>query len=163
MRLAQGSVDSALSLIRGTLQQQAGHPLNRMRNLPAQVEIALAAGDLGLAHSSLGEMHEIAARYGSSVMAATCAQAEGAIRLVEAAPLEAVERLREALRLWREAELPYEAACTQLLLARSYRDAGDTERATLEADAARASFDALGAAADLRSAQTLLSTWQRLT
>jgi hypothetical protein len=158
VRLAQESVDSALSLIRDTLQQQTGHALNRMRNLPAQVEIALAAGDLGLAHSSLDEMREISARYGSSVMAAACAQAEGAIRLAEAAPLEAVEPLREALRLWRQAELPYEAACAQLLLARSYRDASDTERATLEADAARASFDALGATTDVRSAQMLLSS-----
>ncbi|PKN82041.1 MAG: hypothetical protein CVU47_04580 [Chloroflexi bacterium HGW-Chloroflexi-9] len=150
LRLAQGDVDAAFSLIRETVQQQAEHSLNRMRNLPAQVEIALAAGDLGVAHSSLDEMLETSARFGSSVMAAACAQAEGAIRLVEAAPLEAAERVREAVRLWRKAELPYEVACAQLLLARSYRDAGDRERATLEENAARASYDALGAAADLR-------------
>ncbi len=158
LRLNQGEVEAASSLIRQTIQQQAEHSLNRMRNLPAQVEIALAAGNLGVARSSLDAMRETNARFGSSVMAATCAQAEGAIQLAEGAPLEAAERLREAIRLWRQAELPYEVACAQLLLARCYRDAGDAERGMLEAHAACASFVALGAMADLRSGQELLST-----
>jgi DNA-binding SARP family transcriptional activator len=146
LRLDQRQVAAALSLIQEALADVSVGPLNRMRSLPAQVEIAIAAGDPALARVSVDEMQAIAGQFGSPVMRAACEQAEGIVLLAEGQARPACERLRGALRLWRAADLPYEAAYAQALLAGAYAAAGDEDRAALERDAAESTFERLGRA-----------------
>jgi hypothetical protein len=51
--------------------------------------------------------------------------------------------------------MPYEEAKSRMLLGEAYRKDGSVEDAELEWSAARAHFDALGAAPDLRMLETL--------
>jgi DNA-binding NarL/FixJ family response regulator len=57
--------------------------------------------------------------------------------------------LRPAWRLWNELEVPYEQARTRVQLALTCRALGDEDGATMELDAARSGFQALGAVPDL--------------
>ncbi|MGZ3444863.1 MAG: tetratricopeptide repeat protein, partial [Myxococcaceae bacterium] len=60
LRLAQGKADAALGSIRSALAA-VGEPLARARLLPAAVEIALGAGDVGFAEEASTELQRIAA------------------------------------------------------------------------------------------------------
>ena len=62
---------------------------------------------------------------------------------------DALAPLREAERLWRELDAPYEAARARVLAARACRDLGDESGAQLEIDAAIVALQAIGAAAEL--------------
>ena len=62
LRLAEGKVDAAVAGITLTLQD-AAEPLFRLRRLPAQVEIAIAAGDLKTARAAADEAEQIVDSY----------------------------------------------------------------------------------------------------
>ncbi len=83
------------------------------------------------------------------MLQALAAHAGGAVELAEGDARAALASLREACRLWQELEAPYEVARTRTLLARACRALGDEEAAALELDAARRTFEELGAAPDL--------------
>jgi len=61
----------------------------------------------------------------------------------------ALKQLRKAWTIWRELEAPYEAARTRVLLSQACRLVGDDDGAEMELDAARSTFDQLGAVPDL--------------
>ena len=61
----------------------------------------------------------------------------------------ALAALRGASARWRELEMPYEAARTQVRIGLACRALGDEDGAALEFDAARREFDRLGARPDL--------------
>jgi DNA-binding NarL/FixJ family response regulator len=63
--------------------------------------------------------------------------------------------LRRAARLWQELEAPYEGARVRILLAQACRSLGDDESVALELQAARATFEQLGAAHDLTRVDAL--------
>ena len=63
LRLAQGKVDAAGAAIRRALAHEELDPLSRSRRLPAQVEIALAAGELRRAREAADELEAIADQY----------------------------------------------------------------------------------------------------
>jgi len=69
---------------------------------------------------------------------------------------EAAKSLRSALGLWRDADAPHEAARTRLLLGQAYLTEGETESAAMELDAARSTFERLGALPDAKRAEDLL-------
>ena len=141
--LAQGKTDAARSLITRALSAMS-LPLDRMRLLPAQVRIALAAGDFESARTSLEELDSIAAQFGAAAFEAVAAEARGSLDLTQRDFEAACKRLRRALTLWIEVDLPYEAATTRVLLARAYRGMGDAANADLEMRAARSAFEAGG-------------------
>lgn len=62
LRLAQGKVNAAVAGIAHTLQE-VQDPLARLRRLPAQVEIAVAAGDLQTARAAADELEAIVDSY----------------------------------------------------------------------------------------------------
>ncbi|MDQ4109225.1 MAG: adenylate/guanylate cyclase domain-containing protein, partial [Actinomycetota bacterium] len=64
---------------------------------------------------------------------------------------------REARRLWREIDAPFEAATDSMLLAEALIAQGDGEGAKLELEGARKTFDRLGAMPDSRRAAALLA------
>lgn len=148
LRLAQGDIETARASLR-RVAAEARDPLRRARYLPACVEIALAAGDLDEARSAAEELDAIAAEYHAKVLEAQVAHARGAVALADDDPLTALTALRRGLEAWQSLDAPYDAARARVLLARACRDLGDDDTADFELDAARAAFDALGAAPDV--------------
>ncbi len=156
VRLAEGNIDAAVTMINRALADQSWDRLARARLLPAQVDIAVAAGDLETARSAADEMEPIAEAYGTPALQANAACARGAVQLAEGDATAACESLRRGWRLWQEVDAPYEAARARVLLAEAYRAESDAEAATLELRAAVSTFERLGAVLDTRRAAELL-------
>jgi DNA-binding CsgD family transcriptional regulator len=156
LRLAQGKPDAALQALRVALADEpAGRP-RRARLLAAQVEVALAAGDLDAAGWASRELDGIAGRLGTPALDAAAGTAGGALRLAEGDLPGALERLRAACATWQELRLPYETAQARMLYGTALRRAGMEEDALLELRAALAAFERLGAAGDAGRTATLL-------
>lgn len=148
LRLVQGQVEVAHAALRGVMDETTGEAA-RARLLAAFVEIALAAGDLSGAETAARELGELSQRLDARYLAALADQASGAVLLAQALPREALVALRRAWAAWRDLEAPYEAARVRVLVAQACRSQGDGDTAELELEAARATFEQLGAVPDL--------------
>jgi class 3 adenylate cyclase len=155
LRLQEGKKEAALSSIKRALRNESDR-LERARQLPGLVEIAVAAGELEEARPAVQELEEIAETYGSRVLQASALCARGALEIAEGRAADAVDTLHESWRLWKEADLPYEAAKARLMYGTALRADGDEDAARLEIEAARAAFQELGAAIDLKRTFELL-------
>jgi DNA-binding CsgD family transcriptional regulator len=151
LRLAQGRMDAASASIDAALVACVGGRLERVRLLAAQVDIALAAGDVGLADSAAAEVAEIAAEFESDGLRAVSNRCRGAVSLAQGKPVLALGSLRLAFATWQELDVPYEVARTRALLAHAYRLLGDDDAAARECAAARRVFARLRADPDLRA------------
>jgi DNA-binding CsgD family transcriptional regulator len=148
LRLAQGSVEAALSTIRRVLDETT-EPLTRVGLLPAYVEIMLAAGRLDDASRASLELEQLAERYESAMLTGMVAFARGAVLLAEADAQGALAALRRAADIWQQLDAPYEVARTRELVGLACRALGDDDAAVLELDAARAAFEQLRARPDV--------------
>jgi class 3 adenylate cyclase len=155
LRLAQGGGDAAAAGIRRALTDEPWDRLARARLLPAQVEIALETGDRASARAAADELQEIAGTYHSRAIEAAAATAVGAVQLA-AGDAAAARELRRGAQLWRELDMPYEAAKCRALLGLAYRASGDGEAAALELRTAGAAFERLGAVRDAARVAALL-------
>ena len=160
LRLAQGKTDAATAAIKRSLGA-AEDPLARIHRLPAQIEIALAAGDLRTARTAVDELDGLVDTFridGAPTPAfeAGLCLAWGRIRLAENDAEGAVEQLERAVQIWRTVGAPYEAAEAQMLLGLALRRTGQEEEARDELTAAKAVFGRLGAALDAERASELL-------
>jgi class 3 adenylate cyclase/ATP/maltotriose-dependent transcriptional regulator MalT len=153
IRLNSGNAKSAGAAINAALAEPNWDQWARARLLAAQVEISIAAGEVGPARESVNELKKIVAGYPSPALEAGMRQASGNVLLAEADPTEAIREFRAALKLWREVGGPYEVAKTQVLLARALRAIDDEDGADLELAAAREAFERLGARPDLTAAE----------
>jgi class 3 adenylate cyclase len=153
--LRRGKADAAASSIRRSLEETTWDRLARARLLPAAALAARSTGDVAGARTAADELGEIAKEYPTAAIRADAEAAAGIAALLEGTPGEAVRRLRSARRLWHEADAPYEAATTGLLLAEAYLDDGDADAAALEIQTARASLERLGAEIDVAAADEL--------
>jgi len=144
LRLAQGRVDDAMAAIR-RLVGEAEEAAERSRVLAAQVEIALAAGELDAARSATDELDRIAADFDSAYLRATVGYARGMVLLAGGDPAAAGPVLRRAWLAWLELDAPYEAAQARVAIARACRQLGDRDTAELELAAAGRVFAQLGA------------------
>ncbi len=156
LRLAEGDVGAAAAAIKRGLAGEH-QPLPRARLLPAQVTIALAAGDRATASAAAAELESIASTYATAALKAHALSARAAVSLAEDNPESAVRDFCEALALWREVEAPYEEAGTRVALGRAYQAGGDPEGGVLELRAAHATFARLGAVLDERHVAQLLA------
>ena len=95
--------------------------LQRAPLLEAQVEIEIAAGDIGRARSAADELELVAARFESKALVAGAALARGRVRLADGDAAGAEQSLSEAVRLWNEVGAPYEAALARMGLAEAHR------------------------------------------
>jgi ATP/maltotriose-dependent transcriptional regulator MalT len=157
VRLAQGYISVAAAALRAGLANASGSRMGRARLLAAQVETAVAAGDLELAQAATAELSAIAEALDTPAVLAMAALARGAMRLADGDASGAMADLRAAGEAWRELRLPYEEARTRLLIGTAVRALGDDEGAMLEIQAARAAFDRLGARSDARRAAALIA------
>jgi class 3 adenylate cyclase len=149
LRLAEGKVEAAAAGVARALQETDA-PLRRLRQLPAQVEIAIAAGDLKTARSAADEIEQIVDAYkiGSRRTAAFDAAvhfARGAIHVAEKEWSDAIAALKRAREEWQGVGAPYETARVRVLLGLAYRRSGDEHAADIELDGALATFERLGA------------------
>lgn len=160
LRLAQGQLEAARAAIRAAAEG-IRDDAERAPVLEAQVEIALAAGDLPAARRAAEELAGLAARLGPPFLRAVAGRAMGALLLAEGDARGALGPLREALATWRELGAPYHAARTQVLIALACRADRDCDAAELELDGARRVFERLGAAPDLARVDALLRARER--
>lgn len=149
VRLAEGKVDAALAGIRRSLEEAKG-PLFRLRRLPAQVEIAIAAGDLATARAAVAEMEETVDSYKigdrrAAAFDATVHFAHGQILLAEGDWNGASVALKHARNEWQGIGAPYETARARAALGTAYRRAGDEHASVVELESALAAFERLGA------------------
>jgi class 3 adenylate cyclase len=161
LQLARGEVDQAQRSIARALATAAGSggPVDRAtrgRLLPAQVDIAIAAGDLETARTAVDELDAIAGDYERPLFEAGALTARGELLLGEDKPAEASPLLGRSWRMWQATDLPYEAACARLHFAEAVAAEGDASAARRDLRAARAAFERLGASLDLQRVDALL-------
>jgi class 3 adenylate cyclase len=156
IRLAEGKRAAALSSITAALAEQTWDRWTRTRFLPAQVEIAIAAGDVALARRAADELDELLPSYESPALRARRHEALGRVLLAEGDHAASVRETRTAIAGWLEVEAPYEVARCRLLLSRALRAAGDEDAADLELGLARDTFERLGAMLDAAEAERLV-------
>jgi DNA-binding CsgD family transcriptional regulator len=144
LRLGQGRVDDAMAAIRRLVGEAEEAP-ERSRVLAAQVEIALAAGELDAARYATDELDQIAADFDSAYLRATVGYARGMVLLAGGEPAAAGPVLRRAWLAWLELDAPYEAAKVRVAIARACQQVGDRDTAELELAAAGRVFAQLGA------------------
>jgi tetratricopeptide (TPR) repeat protein len=167
VRLAQGDAAVAAASIRDALERPSRVPskelppdtdLQRAPLLDAQVEIEIAAGDLGRARSAAEELERVGARFRSPALVAGATLARGRVRLAEGHLAEAERCCSEAARLWNQIGAPYEAALARMVLAEALRAGGSEDRAVLELQAARTILERIEVAA---SATTETNVFRR--
>jgi class 3 adenylate cyclase len=160
LRLAEGKVDAAVAGISRALQETVD-PLMRLRHLPAQVDIAIAAGDLKTARSAADEAEQIVDSYKignrrAAAFDATIHFARGQILSAEKDWSTAISELQQARDAWQGVGAPYETARSRTLLGIAYTRSGDEHAGTVELEAALATFERLGARPEAARAQELL-------
>jgi len=158
--LAEGKSDAAFAAITSSLSQ-VKDPLTRLRRLPAQVEIAIATGDLPTARSAVEELEQVVDAYKigerrTLAFDATLHVARGRIALAEKDSAGAIESLKHAREAWLEIGAPYEAGQARMLLGLAFRRAGDEHAATTELEGALAAFERLGAEPEAARVKELL-------
>lgn len=157
LRLAQGDPRAAAAALERALAE-AAEPLKRAALLPAYVEVALARDDVDAAASASAELDEIDGRYGRPMLGAIAAQVRGSVQVGRGEPKAALRSLRRAWQVWEELDAPYEGGRVRVLVGLACRALGDEDGAALEFEAARAAFDALGAAPDVARVDALSGT-----
>lgn len=154
LRAAQGRADAAAAGLARSLAEHPSDRLARAKLLPAQAEIAAAAGNLELARAAADELAAMVDA--PPAVRASAAQVAGALRLTEGDPAGALPDLRAAARTWADLDMPYEAARSHQLIGLACRAIGDEDTARLEWDTCRAVFSRLGASPDLTHIDELL-------
>lgn len=154
VHLARGEVALAAASIRDALDHPTTVPskelppnteLRRAPLLDAQVEIAVAAGDLARARWAVDELEKIATTFQSKAFNAIAAAARGNVRLAEANAADARSDFEVAVRLWNEVGAPHEAALARMGLGRVYQLETNEDSALREFRAARSVFERIGA------------------
>jgi class 3 adenylate cyclase len=161
LQLARGEVDEAARSIARALAVTKGTDLHidratRARLLPAQIDIALAGGDLETAGPAVDELESIATDFQRPVFEAGALTARGELLLREDRPAEASPILGRSWRLWQETDLPYESALARLHYAEALAADGDETASRRDLRAARSAFERLGATRDLQRVDALL-------
>jgi DNA-binding NarL/FixJ family response regulator len=162
LRLAEGNVDAAAAAVRRMLQEGGG-PATTCAVRAAAVEILLAAGDVVGARTAADELAGAADAVGAPLLHAMAAAAAGAVLLAEDDARAALVAFRKAGAGWRELEMPYDEALARVGIAQACRALADHDAAELELDAARATFERLGARPALARAARLAGRPRRAT
>jgi class 3 adenylate cyclase len=161
LELARGEINEATRSIGRAVAAtaEAGGPgdrATRARLLPAQIDIALAAGDLDTAGRAVAELESIASAFQRPLFEAGALTGRGELLLGEDRASEASPILGRSWRLWQETDLPYESARARLRYAEALAAEGDESAARRDLKAARSVFERLGARLDLERVDALL-------
>jgi class 3 adenylate cyclase len=156
LRMAQGKSDAAASGIRRALSGPED-PIDRLKLLVGQAEIAVASGDLETAATASRELDSIVDGFEATALHAAAARVRGALLLAQGDAEGALQELGRAREGWQEVGAPYEVAEARVLLGRAYGATGENEAAILELKTAHATFEGLGAGWAAASAGDLLA------
>ena len=152
LRLAQGKLGAAVAAIRRMVDESTGHARPVM--LAACTEIMLASGDERAAVAAADELARIAEDGHMPLLDAISGYASGCVTLAQGRPADALAPLRRAAHRWRVLEMPYDAARARALIGLACRALGDRDAEEMECEAARATFERLGAEPELRRLET---------
>lgn len=147
LRLAEGNLGAATSIIGHALEGAGWNRLARAKALPARAQIAIAGGDLDLAEAAAAELEAIAAAFESPGLRAAAASTRGRVQLATGSA-DACATLRSAVARWSELGVPYEVATARMLLGQACHTSDDEAGAAAAFAAARALFDDLGVRLD---------------
>ncbi len=156
LRLAQGRTDLALQALRSACAA-ATEPQQRVRLLPAYIDVAVAAGAADEAASAAAELERIADVFGTELGRALAAHGRAEVELATGNAAAALGSSRRAVELLTALDAPYLAAKSRLLVACSCQALDDVDGAMLESAAARAAFVQLGASADVAAIDALIA------
>jgi class 3 adenylate cyclase len=161
LQLARGEVADAGRSLGRALAAAAGtggaaDRATRGRLLPAQVDIAIAAGDLETAREAVEELESIAVEFERPLFQAGALSARGELLLGQDKAAEASPILGQSWRLWHTTDIPYESARARLRYAAALLAEGDPAAARRDMLAARATFERLGARLDLERVDEML-------
>ena len=154
LRLAQGDATAAAALINDALEHPFDVPskerppyggLRRAPLLDAQVEIAIAVGDLPTARSAADELQEIGDTFASRALHAIAELAQGRVALAQGDPAGAVPRCEHALATWIDVGAPFEAGVARMVLADAREGTGNFDGALMDRRAAQHAFEEFGA------------------
>lgn len=161
LMMDRGDVEGAAKSIKASLDRTgrsdkggSATSLSSGRMLPAQVEIALAAGDFETARAAVNDLEEIAGIYEGLTWEASAVSCRGSLQLREGSPEDAIDSLDRAWRLWQELDMPYESALARVLLGEAHAAVGDNMATEMEFGAAKSTFQRLGASRDLQRLAT---------
>jgi DNA-binding CsgD family transcriptional regulator len=155
LRLAKNEKEMAVNSIQNALDETKT-PLQRIKILPAYIEIMLAHDRIKEAGSAVDELKTFAEKYDAVFIQATTAYCQGTFFLKEDKPAAAAKMFRISFNLWNELNAPYEAASARLFLGIAYRDKGDHDSARMEFTAAQWIFKELEAWPDLKKVEALI-------
>ena len=156
LRLLEGDTDAAVASMARAVAESS-QPLERAKQLAAQAEILVEAGHLDGAENAVRDLVEIAGNRDKPLLDATARQARGRLLLAEGDAFSALEHLREASRIWRHLDLPYEEGRARLLIAQGCQMLGDEDTMVLEGEAGVRIFADLGAKKDLTGAHKIIA------
>jgi ATP/maltotriose-dependent transcriptional regulator MalT len=156
LRLAQGRESDARAAVDAALAT-AKSGAERWHLLAAASQVCCACGDPAAARAAAVELEKAAREQAGPWLRAIAATALGNVLLAEGNARDAGAILRGAFEAWRDLHVPYEAARVRLLLGEVCHALGDTDGAVLEWDAARYTFDELGAIDELARVEARLS------
>jgi DNA-binding CsgD family transcriptional regulator len=149
LRLGQGRTGDAAALLRLDPIDLPSAPLPRALVLDAQIEIAIATGDVATARRAADALAAFAdAGTAPSVVRGFAALAAAQVALAAGDCDGAVPLARDASETFRAVALPYEAARSRVVLGQAMTATGDADGGRLELAAARRAFDDLGAVLD---------------
>jgi ATP/maltotriose-dependent transcriptional regulator MalT len=157
LALDEGDAPTALALAERLERATEGsRELDRIEVLSVLVPAAVAAGRVEAAIEASVELAELADHVGTTVARATAAQASGTVAFARGERELARRSLDDAVELYGLGEAPYERARARLALARVLAALGMSERARVEAEAARSAFVELDAQRDVADADAQL-------
>jgi DNA-binding NarL/FixJ family response regulator len=155
LRLAQNEKDLAVKSIQNALDETKTL-LQRIKILPAYIEIMLANDRMTQARSAADELETATKKYDAIFLQAIAAYCQGAVLLKEDDVTAGIKALRKSLNFCSELNAPYEAATVRVLLGIAYKNQGDHDTARIEFSAAQWIFKELEAMPDLERIETLL-------
>jgi ATP/maltotriose-dependent transcriptional regulator MalT len=154
----RGRVSAAATALRRALASFGLTPLDRVKLLPAQVEVALLLGDVDTARAATSELDVIAGVNGAPALRATADAAAAAVALADGDLERAGATAQEARSLFDEIDLVYESAKVSMLLGRIRRAQGDEPGARADLTIAVDALERIGAVPDAIRARELLGT-----
>ena len=122
------------------------------------MDLLIDAGDLDEAHRVAAELEALADECQTGAMRAWADTAKAASLAAASSATEAVAFLDNAHRIWEDLKIPYEAASVRLRRGLLRQQLGEEIGAELDFDAARATFEQLGAHPDVERIDRLAGT-----
>jgi class 3 adenylate cyclase len=154
--LAKGDVSGAAAMIARAVDRSADEPAFLIHLLPAQVEVAIASGDLETALAAATALRQATSTLSTSAAIAANAYVEGLIRQAQGDLSGAASQFEQSVRSWQKARSPYNVAQCRMRLADVLFAVGDVGSAHVEWTAAGATFDRLGAVPESAEVATRL-------